>query len=39
VGKDLLQRQRTLMLWLLPVLLGLMAFAAALGYFLGRQSH
>ena len=31
--------QRTLMMWLIPLLVGLVIFAAALGYFLGRQSH
>jgi tRNA A-37 threonylcarbamoyl transferase component Bud32 len=31
--------QRRLMMWLIPLLVGLVVFAAALGYFLGRQSH
>ena len=26
------------MMWLVPLLIGLVIFAAALGYFLGRQS-
>ncbi len=30
--------QKRIILWLIPLLVGLVVFAAALGYFLGRQS-
>jgi eukaryotic-like serine/threonine-protein kinase len=36
--KDPGARRRSLMWWLVPLLIGLVVFASALGYFLGRQS-